>query len=130
MNALRRWVIGLLIYHAILTTVILLFGSVLPTTHWTGSLVVFGIPTVQFTWSMTIGMILGASRRNRPWYWSALLLSFIPLWFVRIACFLAFHFVGTSAAIFVGMVCGGVLIVETVAGVCCGIEANSNCRKG
>jgi hypothetical protein len=127
MQALRRWIGGLLLYHLVLTSVFLLFGSVLPTTHWSGCLLAFGVPTVQFTWGFTVGLIVGSNRNRRAWYWTSLLLCFIPLWMVRIFCFLAYHFVGLSAAIVCGTVCLAVIVLETYAGILNGIIKHNRC---
>lgn len=129
MNAMHRWTRCLLCYHLILVAVFLLFGRLLPTTHWTGCLLAFGLPTVQFTWSFTVAFILGPGRKYRRWYWSALLLAFIPLSFVRIACMLAYHFVGVPAALICLAVCLAVLILETYAGILYGVMAHSQCRS-
>src|ERR1041384_8840496 len=99
MNALLRWIKGLLFYHAVLILAFFVVFNRPSAPNWMGSLVAFGLPTVQFTWSFTVGLVLGPRRQNRPWYWTALLLSFIPLSFVRILWFLAYHFLGLEAAL-------------------------------
>ena len=128
MNARRRWITWLLLYHLLLGTLLLLWGSVLPTTHWTGSLLAFGLPTVQFTWSFTVGLILGPSQKHRRWYWTTLLLSFIPLSFVYVLCWLAYQFLGLSIALLCFSVCLTVLLVETYAGIFYGILAYRRCQ--
>jgi hypothetical protein len=105
--------------------VFLAWGRTLPTTHWTGSLFVFGMLTVQFTWGATLGVILGPSRRLRRWYWASLVFAVVPLEFTRMVTWLSFHFVGLQIAILCALVCLSVIVIETVAGVMVGNNIHS-----
>lgn len=124
MHTWRRWTNCLLLYHLLLVSLFYLHGRVLPSTHWTGSLLAFGLPTVQFSWCFTVGLLLGSRRKYRRWYWTMLLLSFIPLYFVRGICWLVYAFVGLSAALTCLAVCLAVLFLETYAGLLYGIQAH------
>lgn len=90
--------------------------------NWVGMLFAFALPTVQLTWSATVGLLLGPARRVRRWYWMALLFSPLPLWFVSIATMLAHHFFGMSLAVTVLIL--GVILLETAAGLFLGIGAH------
>ena len=126
MNARHRWIICLLLYHLIQVTFFLQWDRGVPTTHWLGSLLAFALPTVQYTWSYTVGLILGPSRRYRRWFWTTLLLIFIPLSFARILCWLAYHFLGLPVAMVCGVVLLVVLLAETYSGILYGVQAH--CR--
>ena len=129
MTARNRWIACLVLYHLILGSVALMWGRSLPTTHLSGCLLAFGLPTVQFTWGLTLGLIIGPSRKLRKWYWGSLLFLPIPLGFTRVATWLAFHFVGFSIAAIVLVACVSVIIIETVAGVMVGVDVHSKLRQ-
>lgn len=120
---------GLLIYHGLLATLFLMWGRVLPTTHWTGSFVAFGLPTIQFTWSYTVGFIVGPSRRLRHLYGVTLLSSLFPLYFLGVMCWITYHFLGLYIAALLLMVCLVGLGMETYAGILFGNEAHSRSRN-
>jgi hypothetical protein len=117
MKALRRWIVWLLLWHLLIVLTYFKWdaGKQMPT--WMGMLIVFSLPTVQFTWSFTVGVILGPYRRRRRLYWSVFLLSFIPLSLVRALCWLAYYFYGLRAALTCLAICLGVLFLETFAGL-------------
>lgn len=128
MSARHRWIACMVLYHLVLGIVFLMWGRAVPTTHWSGSLFVFGMLTVQFTWGVTLGLILGPSRKLRKWYWASLLFLPVPIGFTRILTWLAFHFVGLSIAAIVLVACVTVIIIETVAGVMVGVDLSSKFR--
>jgi hypothetical protein len=128
MIARQRCIACLVLYHLILGTLFLVWGKAVPSTHWSGSLLAFGLPTVQFTWGFTVGLMLGPHRRYRRWWWASLLFSPVPLSFVYIATMLAYHFVGIDLA-FLCVVFGlAVIIAETIAGVIVGMDAHTRFR--
>ena len=130
MNRIERWTACLLLWHLLVVIVFVrCWGNPTQHPHWMGSLLVFSLPTVQFTWSLTVAMILGANRRRRKLYWSALLLTFIPGYFLYILCMLAYMFLGLKAALLCLAVGLTVLIGETIAGILFGNEWRSRlCR--
>lgn len=128
MIARNRCIACLILYHLVLGILFLLWGKAVPTTHWSGSLLAFGLPTVQFTWGFTLGMILGPHRKHRRWYWMALLFLPIPLDFVYIVTMLAYHFVGWEIALVCLAIGLTVVLVETVAGIVVGIDARLRFR--
>src|SRR5437016_3234036 len=105
MRALKRWTVGLLTWHLLIVWVYCLWDPRKNLPYWMGMLLVFSLPTVQFTWSFTVGLVLGPYRRLRRLYWSVFFLSFIPLSFVRVVCWLAYHFFGIQTALLCLVVC-------------------------
>jgi hypothetical protein len=125
MVARHRWIAFLVLYHLVLVMIFMLPSKGVPTNHWSDILAAFGLPTVQFTWSATVGLILGPSRRVRRWYWMSLLFSPVPLWFVSIITWLAYHFVGIDLACLCLIGGLGIVLLETVAGLFVGIGAHT-----
>jgi hypothetical protein len=128
MIARHRWIVCLVLYHLVLGTLFLLWGKAVPTTHWSGCLLAFGLPTVQFTWGVTVGLILGPQRNRRRWYWMSLVFIPAPLSFVYIVTMLAYHFISLYLALVCLVVGLGIIISETVAGVIVGIDAHTRFR--
>jgi hypothetical protein len=121
MNRLERWAACLLLWHLLVVVVFFrCWGGSNPYPHWMGSVLVFSLFTVQFTWSFTVALIVGPERRRRKRYWGVLWLSFIPLNFIYMICMLAYRFISGKAA----LICLGVslivLLAETIAGILCG----------
>jgi len=122
MVARQRWIAFLVLYHLVLAaTLIVQWGKTDSTAHWPGMLFAFALPTVQFTWSATVGLILGPSRRVRRWYWLSLLFCPLPLWLVYIATILAHYFVNMSLAVTCVILGLGVVLLETAVGLFAGI---------
>ena len=126
MVARRRWIAILVLYHLVLAATLLLhWGKPGQMPDWAGMMFAFALPTVQFTWSATIGLILGPGRRVRRWYWLSLLSCPLPLWLVYIATILAHYFVNMSLAVTCVIVGLGVVLLETAAGLFAGIGAHT-----
>jgi len=125
----RRWITWMVAYHLVLGMVFLAWGRTVPTTHWSGSLFVFGLLTVQFTWGLTLGLFVGASRKLRRWYWASLLFAAVPLEFTRMVTWLAFHFVGPAIALLCLVAGVAIIIIETAAGIMVGVDIQSRFAK-
>lgn len=129
MNAWQRWTVFLVGWHLQVALIFFLWDEGRRMPVWTGSVLAFSLPTVQFTWSLTMGLLIGPSRKRRSWFWTTLLLSFIPLSFVRILCFLAYHFVGLYAALCCLTFCLAILFIETFMGIYFGLAWREHLRR-
>ncbi|HZO91343.1 MAG TPA: hypothetical protein VFB38_23675 [Chthonomonadaceae bacterium] len=50
-----------------------------PLPDWVLHIYILSILGIQFTWGVTVGLIVGPSRKRRPLLWWSLLLIFMPL---------------------------------------------------
>jgi len=120
-KAIRNWSLGLLLLHLFFVIACNMFQGRPHAPVWAGSVTVFCSLMIQFTWSATVGLILGSNRRYRRWYWLTLLLIYIPLWLVRLLVFLVGHFFGVWEGILLLLACVFVLVAQTIGGIFVGL---------
>src|SRR5213083_894447 len=48
--------------------------------EWMGHVILWSILGVQFSWGLTVGLLVGPSRKRRLLLWWSLLLVFMPLY--------------------------------------------------
>jgi hypothetical protein len=94
-----------------------------------GSVLVFSLFTVQFSWSLTVALMIGPERRRRKHYWSVLLLSFIPLSAVYGFCMVVYVFLGAEAAVACFLFSLAVLGFEMITGILYGNELRARLQR-
>jgi hypothetical protein len=121
MQTRQRLITFLVIYHGLV--------AFLCYRHWLhigstagGALLAFALPTVQITWCFLLGLVIGTSRRLRPFYVLSLLATPLPGFFVYIATMLAFHFVSYQIAATVAVLGVAIIGFELAAGIAMGID--------
>jgi|SRR5579871_4712886 len=89
---------------------------------WAGHLILWSILGVQFTWGLTVGLIVGPSRKRRSLLWWSLLTVFMPL--IPLTSIVAF--IGLYTNLLVALVYLGIftmiLACETFCGVLLGAK--------
>jgi len=97
---------------------------------WMGHIAIWSILAIQFTWGLTVGLIVGPDRARRSWLWWSLLTVFLPLWPISLMCVIISSFTG----IFIGLtyLLAFVLILacETFCGVLLGVKLHSQDTSG
>ncbi len=127
MKNTRLYVKPLLYLHLFVCLVWLMAfrGMIGPGSNWAGHVIVWSIMAIQFTWGLTVGLIVGPDRSRRKSLWWSMLTVFMPLWPISITCMLVCAYVGPL----IGMVylLGFVLILacETFCGVLTGVKLHS-----
>src|SRR5947207_15599717 len=83
MRRIRRNSRLLLWIHLFVCTVWLyLFQTQTEPPEWTFHVLLWSILGVQFTWGLTVGLMVGPNSRLRGRLWWSLLLIFMPLYFI------------------------------------------------
>lgn len=124
-----RWVQTLLWMHLFVCVSYLLW-HVFRAPVWAGSITVFAVLTVQFTWSFTVGLIVGPSRQRRPALLACLLLAFMPLQFVGMMTWVIGNLLNWRAAITFLIAALGVFLVELGTGLWYGMECHILLKRG
>ena len=74
---------------------------------WMIHVLVWSILVIQFTWGLTVGMMVGPGRSPRPWLWLSLLTLSLPVYFVGGLVRIIFHFMGPLYALaYLGVLSG------------------------
>ncbi len=120
-RAMRNWSIGLLLLHLFFVIACNMSQGRLHAPVWAGAVAVFCSLMIQFTWSMTVALMLGPNRRYRRRYGLTLLLIYIPMWLVRLMVLIVAHFFGLWQGLLVLFVCLLVLAAETIGGIFVGL---------
>ena len=92
--------------------------------EWMLHVILWSILGVQFTWGLTVGLLVGPSRSNRGKLWWSLLTIFMPLFPIGHLCFaIATHnlFLGLAY----GTIFAMILASETYAGIMLGAKLHS-----
>ena len=100
--------------------------------HWDGNsndwmihVFVWSIMGVQFTWGLTVGLLVGPSRQNRSKLWWSLLLVFMPLFPVgNLVFFMALAGYPILALVYLGFFVM-ILACETYCGVLLGAKMHA-----
>ena len=77
---------------------------------------------VQFTWGLTVGLLVGPAKKDRPLLWWSLLLVFMPLWvYGGLGLFLLMNF-GLILGLLYLMTFAVIVASETYCGVVLGAK--------
>ena len=131
MNNARCLAKPLLWFHLFVCLVWLcIFRSEEGSPGWMGHVIVWSILGIQFTWGLTVGLLVGPSRSRRHLLWWSLLTIFLPLWPLSIIAL----FMSVYSGIFVAMLYLStfvmILACETFCGVLLGVKLHSKeCKK-
>ena len=121
----HRWIRPLLCFHLFVLVAILALFRTSGRAEWTIHAWVLAVLAVQFTWSFTVGLIVGPSRaRRRQLRWSAASL-FIPLWPMKLAVWMLLWSAGPLVAALYAAAFAIVLGSETIAGLLLGVKMHS-----
>ena len=121
----RRLIKPLLYFHLFVCLVWLSLFHTNEIHPWMSHVVILSILAIQFTWSLTVGLIVGPDKARRSLLWWSLLTVFMPLsvihWIVLAVAF--------SQGILIGLIylLAFVLILgcETFCGVLMGVKLHS-----
>ena len=80
MKNARRLAKPLLWMHLFVCIVLLCLFRTYDGPEWMAHVWIWSVLTIQFTWGLTVGLLVGPSRKRRPLLRWSLLLIFIPLW--------------------------------------------------
>jgi hypothetical protein len=92
---------------------------------WMGHIFIWSILAVQFTWGLTVGLIVGPDRSRRCWLWWSLLTVFMPLWPISLTCVFISAFVGPLIGLIYLLTFVLILACETFCGVLLGVKWHS-----
>ena len=96
--------------------------------HWMIHVFLWSIIGVQFTWGLTVGLMVGPSRRCRGHLWWRLLLVFMPLYFIGTILKAIYLYLGPMVALGYLGVFSAVLACETFCGVMLGARIHSELK--
>jgi hypothetical protein len=130
MKQIRLWGKALLWLHLFVCCVWLVFFRSLfygkpdpeDLPFWVFHIVAWSIMGVQFTWGLTIGLLVGPSRQRRDMLWWSLLTIFFPLKFFVFLRFLPIGIVYLAFAVII-------LACETYGGVLLGAKLHSEVTR-
>ena len=126
MKNARRWGKPLLWLHLFVCCVWLyLFTAHSEPPGWMGHVFAFSILAIQFTWGLTVGLIVGPGRKRRPLLWASLFLIFMPLWVIGHLLYFFYIFLGPLWALFYLAIFTAILASETYCGVLLGAKLHS-----
>ncbi|HLK61100.1 MAG TPA: hypothetical protein VKU00_31345 [Chthonomonadaceae bacterium] len=125
MKNARRLTKPLLWMHLFLCVALLSLFFTHDTPEWMGHVWIWMVLTIQFTWGLTVGLIVGPSRARRSLLWWSLLLIFIPLWPMLAIVGMAMLFSGPLIALIYLLAFLIILGSETFCGVLLGAKLHS-----
>lgn len=126
MKNARLWAKPLLWVHLFVCVVWLyLFRATSEPPGWTVHVFMWSILGIQFTWGLTIGLIVGPSRKRRSLLWASLLTVFMPLWFFSQIVRVIFIIGGPILALVYLALFITILTCETYCGVLLGAKLHS-----
>lgn len=122
----RLWQKPLLLLH-LFVCFVWLYALRVPTdqSNWIIHTLVLSILAIQFTWGLTVGLIVGPSRKRRPLLWWSLLTIFMPLWIYGSLLFYLFCVSGPLVALLYLAAIVAILASETYCGVLLGAKMYS-----
>lgn len=129
MKKARRWSKPLLWMHLFICIVMLSLFYTHDTPEWMAHVWIWAVLTVQFTWGLTVGLIVGPGRKRRHLLWWSLLLVFIPLWPMMAVVSLAAMFSGPLIALLYMLAFFILLGSETFAGVLLGAKLHGQDKE-
>jgi len=92
---------------------------------WFGHIAIWSILAIQFTWGLTVGLIVGPDRARRSWLWWSLLTIFLPLWPISFLCLMITSFTGVFVGLTYLLAFVLILACETFCGVLLGVKLHS-----
>ena len=130
MGRIRRWSKLLLWIHLFVCLVWLyLFQRSSEPPHWMLHVLLWSIIGIQFTWGLTVGLMVGPSRRCRRHLWWSLLLVFMPLYFIGTLLKAIYLYLGPYWAFGYLAFFSAMLACETYCGVMLGARIHSEWRE-
>ena len=125
MKRARRLAKPLLWMHLIICLVLLYAIRTYDTPEWMAHVWIWAVLAIQFTWGLTVGLIVGPSRKRRKLLWWSLLLVFIPLLLMLSIVMAALLFAGPLIAMLYLLAFLIILGSETLCGVILGAKLHS-----
>lgn len=126
MNSRRYWAKLLLWLHLFVCLVwLFLFHANEEPPGWMMHVFVLSILAIQFTWSFTVGLIIGPSRKRRPLLWWSLLTISMPIFFVSRIFVIMCLFMGLPIALLYLGAMVAILACETYGGVLLGVGVHA-----
>ena len=130
MKRVRFWSRLLLLVHLFVCFVWLyLFRAEDRVPIWMVHVFLWSILGVQFTWGLTVGLMVGPGRRQRRCLWFSLLTIFMPLYFVGPLLRIIQHFFGYGHAVVWLTIFAAILACETFGGVMLGAMLHGRARR-
>ena len=129
MKSLKYWTKRLLLIHLFVCCIwFYLMQEYAKPQMWMIHVLVWSVLVVQFTWGLTVGMMVGPGRARRAWLWLSLLTLTLPVYFVGGLVRIIFHFMGPLYALAYLGVLSAILACETFAGVMLGVKIHARGR--
>ncbi len=125
MNNPRIWGIPLLVWHfLVLCLWVYLFSPNAQPTEWMVYTAIWTLYSIQFTWGLTVGLIVGPGRATRGQLWWSALFSLLPISILTMNMLYAIVYgfpIGWAILFFVTSLV--ILACETFCGVLLGAKA-------
>ncbi len=129
MSTLRFWTKTLLWIHLLVCCVwFYLMQEYARPQVWMIHVLIWSILVIQFTWGLTVGLMVGPSRKRRPLLWFSLLTLSMPIYFVGSLLRIIFQEMGVGYALAYLAVFSAILASETFAGVMLGAKLHANAK--
>lgn len=125
MKNARRFIKPLLWFHLFVCFVWLCLFHMDESHEWMFHVAILSILAIQFTWGLTVGLIVGPSRARRSLLWWSLLTIFLPLWPISGIVLFVSAFEGPLIGLLYLLAFGIILGCETFSGVLLGVKLYS-----